>query len=59
MKHFELTSACTEMLAIDDPNRDNTGTVHSQHWGVDQNGAAAFELQRRVLVKRRSHWDAR
>jgi acyl dehydratase len=44
--------ALTEVVAKD----DDASTVTFRHWGVNQDDKVVFEGERRVLIKRRSHW---
>lgn len=46
----------TEVLDKEDGDREDAGIVRFKHWGVKQGGTVVFECERRVLVKRRSHW---
>jgi acyl dehydratase len=57
--HGDTIYAYTGVFAIDNSDRDDAGIVRFQHWGVEHDSAAVCELQRRVLVKWRSHWGAR
>jgi itaconyl-CoA hydratase len=57
--HGDTIHAYTEVLGVDDADRDDAGVVRFKHWGVDQDDAVVCELERRVLVKRRSHWGDR
>lgn len=55
--HGDTITAYTEVLAVDDaPDRDDAGIVRFKHWGRNQHGDVVCELERIVLVKRRSHW---
>ena len=45
--------ALTEVLAVEDGDRDDAGVVHFRHWGLNQRDEVVFEGERRVLVKRR------
>jgi len=58
--HGDTITAYTEVLAVDDsPDRDDAGVVRFKHWGRNQHGDVVCELERIVLVKRRSHWGDR
>lgn len=57
--HGDSLNAYTEVLAISDAERDDAGVVHFKHWGVKQDGTVVFEGERKVLIKRRSHWGDR
>ena len=54
--HGDTVYAYTEVLTVEDTDRDDAGIVRFKHWGVNQEGAVVCELDRRVLLKRRSHW---
>ena len=54
--HGDTITAYTEVLAVDDADRDDAGVVRFQHWGRNQHGDVVCELERTVLLKRRSHW---
>ena len=51
-----LASAYTEVLGVEDAGRDDAGIVTFRHWGVNQDDAVVFEGERRVLIKRKSHF---
>ncbi len=58
--HGDTITAYTEVLATEDsPDHDDAGIVRFKHWGRNQHGAVVCELERLVLVKRRSHWAER
>ena len=58
--HGDTITAFTEVLAVDDaPDRDDAGLVRFQHWGRNQHGQTVCEMERVVLIKRRSHWSDR
>lgn len=54
--HGDTLYAYTEVLTVSDSSRADAGEVLFRHWGVNQNDKLVFEGERRVLVKRRSHW---
>jgi acyl dehydratase len=55
--HGDTITAYSEVLAADDsPEHDDAGIVRFKHWGRNQHGDVVCELERIVLVKRRSHW---
>ncbi len=57
--HGDTISAYTEELAAaDSPDRADAGVVRFKHWGRNQHGDVVCELERIVLIKRRSHWAA-
>ncbi|HJV84174.1 MAG TPA: MaoC family dehydratase [Noviherbaspirillum sp.] len=54
--HGDTLYAFTEVLATKDSTRPDAGEVLFRHWGINQNDKIVFEGERRVQVKRRSHW---
>ena len=55
--HGDTITAYTEVLSIDEcPDHPDAGLVRFKHWGRNQHGDVVCELERTVLVKRRSHW---
>jgi itaconyl-CoA hydratase len=54
--HGDTLYAFTEVLAVGPADRSDAGIVTFHHWGVNQDDKVVFEGERRVLVKRRSHW---
>lgn len=57
--HGDTLYAFTEVLAKADASRDDAGEVLFRHWGTNQEGKLVFEGERKVLIKRRSHWGER
>lgn len=57
--HGDTLYAYTEVLEKKDGGREDAGEVVFHHWGVNQNDQVVFEGDRRVLVKKRSHWGDR
>ncbi len=57
--HDDSLTAYTEVLGVADADRDDAGVVHFKHWGAKQDGTVVFEGERKVLIKRRSHWSDR
>lgn len=58
--HGDTITAYTEVLSVDDaPDNDDAGLVRFKHWGRNQHGDVVCELERVVLIKRRSHWGDR
>lgn len=53
--HGDTVYAYTEVLAVDDAGKADTGVVRFKHWGVNQRGDVVCELERRVELKRRSY----
>ena len=57
--HGDTITAFSEVLAVEDsPDREDAGIVRFKHWGRNQHGDVVCELERTVLIKRRSHWRA-
>lgn len=54
--HGDTLYAYTEVLAKEDGERADAGVVTFRHWGVNQKDAVVFEGERRVLLKRKSHY---
>ena len=54
--HGDTLYAFTEVLALTPAERPDAGIVTFRHWGVNQDQKVVFEGERRVLIKRRSHW---
>jgi len=54
--HGDTLYAYTEVLSKEDAERPDAGIVTFKHWGVNQNDAVVFEGERRVLLKRKSHF---
>jgi len=54
--HGDTLYAYTEVLEVKESDRPDAGEVRFRHWGVNQDKAVVFEGERRVLIKRRSHW---
>ena len=54
--HGDTLYAFTEVLAAAPADRADAGVVTFRHWGVNQDEKVVFEGERRVLIKRRSHW---
>ena len=58
--HGDTLYAYTEVLAAEPaPDHDDAGVVTFRHWGVTHDDRVVFEGERKVLVKRRSHWGQR
>ncbi len=54
--HGDTLYAFTEVLDAKASDRPDAGEIRFKHWGVNQDDKIVFEGERRVLVKRRSHW---
>ncbi len=57
--HGDTLYAYTEVVSAGDADRPDAGVVHFRHTGLNQDGRTVFEGERRVLMKRRSHWGDR
>ena len=54
--HGDTLYAFSEVLATEPSDRPDAGIVTFKHWGVNQRDAVVFEGERRVLLKRKSHY---
>jgi itaconyl-CoA hydratase len=54
--HGDTLYAYSEVIGVGPADRDDAGVVTFRHWGVNQDDKIVFEGERRVLLKRRSHW---
>ena len=54
--HGDTLYAYTKVLGKEEADREDAGIVEFHHWGVNQDDKIVFEGDRRVLIKRRSHW---
>jgi len=54
--HGDTLYAYTEVLDKTDSGQEDAGEVLFRHWGVNQKDEIVFEGERRVLIKRRSHF---
>jgi acyl dehydratase len=59
VQHGDTLYAASEVLATTDADREDAGEVTFRHRGVNQDDEIVFEGERRVLIKRRSHWEKR
>ena len=57
--HGDTLYAYSEVLETSDSARPDAGEVLFRHLGLNQDSKTVFEGERRVLIKRRSHWGAR
>jgi hypothetical protein len=48
--------ATVVVLSVAPSDRADAGIVRFKHWGVNQDDKQVFEGDRRMLIKRRSHW---
>jgi acyl dehydratase len=54
--HGDTLYAYSEVLAVEDSDRVDAGVVTFRHYGVNQDDKQVFQGDRRMLIKRRSHW---
>jgi acyl dehydratase len=54
--HGDTLYSYTKVLSVEDSDQEDAGIVTFKHWGVNQNQVVVFEGERRVLLKRASHW---
>lgn len=54
--HGDTLYAFTEVLGKEDSEREDTGIVQFRHFGLNQDDKLCVQVDRRVEVKRRSHW---
>jgi itaconyl-CoA hydratase len=55
--HGDTITAYTEVLSTEPSSEHpDAGLVRFKHWGRNQHGDVVCELERTVLIKRRSHW---
>lgn len=57
--HGDTLYATSEVIDTSDAEREDAGEVVFRHRGVNHNDETVFEGERRVLLKRRSHWLSR
>ena len=54
--HGDTLYAYSEVLSKEDGDREDAGVVTFRHYGVNQDDKQVFQGDRRMLIKRRSHW---
>jgi itaconyl-CoA hydratase len=54
--HGDTLYAFSEVLEKSDSQQEDAGEVLFHHWGINQKDEIVFEGDRRVLVKRKSHF---
>jgi acyl dehydratase len=55
--HGDTLYAYSEVLSKEDaPDHEDAGVVTFRHYGVNQDDKQVFQGDRRMLIKRRSHW---
>lgn len=57
--HGDTLYAYSEVLSTEDSDREDAGIVCFRHYGLNQDDKLCVEVDRRVLLKRRSHWAAK
>lgn len=57
--HGDTLYAYSEVLSVVDADREDAGVVTFRHYGVNQDDKQVFQGDRRMLIKRRSHWGDR
>jgi acyl dehydratase len=57
--HGDTLYAYSEVLTVEDGDREDAGVVTFRHYGVNQDDKQVFQGDRRMLIKRRSHWGDR
>jgi itaconyl-CoA hydratase len=57
--HGDTLYAYSEVLQVEASDRDDAGVVTFRHYGVNQDDKQVFQGDRRMLIKRRSHWAGR
>ena len=51
--HGDTLYAYSEVLNVENANRDDAGIITFKHWGVNQDDKIVFEGERTVLMRRR------
>ncbi|WP_176593997.1 MaoC family dehydratase [Sphingobium sp. EM0848] len=54
--HGDTLYAYSEVLSREDSDREDAGIVEFRHYGVNQRDEVIAQVDRRALIKRRSHW---
>jgi acyl dehydratase len=57
--HGDTLYAYSEVLSVENADREDAGVVTFRHYGVNQDDKLVFQGDRRMLIKRRSHWGDR
>jgi acyl dehydratase len=57
--HGDTLYAYSEVLSVEDSDQADAGIVTFRHYGVNQDDKQVFQGDRRMLIKRRSHWAGR
>ncbi|MBZ9646892.1 MaoC family dehydratase [Sphingobium sp. 3R8] len=54
--HGDTLYAYSEVLSVENADRDDAGIIRFKHWGVNQRDEVCVEIERIAVIKRRSHW---
>ncbi len=54
--HGDTLYAYSEVLSKEDSDQEDAGIVEFRHYGVNQRDELIAQVDRRALIKRRSHW---
>ncbi len=54
--HGDTLYAYSEVLSKEETDNPEAGEVTFKHWGVNQDDKIVVEVERTVLVKKKSHW---
>jgi acyl dehydratase len=54
--HGDTLYAYSEVLGVETADREDAGVVTFRHYGVNQDDKLVFQGDRRMLIKRASHW---
>lgn len=54
--HGDTVYAYTEVLSKTDADREDAGIVVFRHYGTNERDEQVAQVERRALIKRRSHW---
>jgi itaconyl-CoA hydratase len=54
--HGDTLYAYSEVLSVEAGDREDAGVVTFRHYGVNQDDKVVFQGDRRMLIKRASHW---
>lgn len=57
--HGDTIYAYSEVLEVRDADRDDAGIVLFRHYGYNQDDKQVAQVDRTVLLKRRSHWGSK
>lgn len=54
--HGDTIYALTEVLSKEDADQDDAGIITFRHYGFNQRAEQVAQVDRRALIKRKSHW---